>query len=55
MAVSPNRFNIRMGIMSPDSYFGPKMGLLRPENGHFEEIFLLITVTWLGPTPMVNC
>jgi len=30
-----------------------KMGLLRPKNGHFEETFLLITVTWLGPTPMI--
>ena len=32
-------------------HFGFKMGLLRPKNGRFEEIFLLITVTWLGPTP----
>jgi len=29
------------------------MGLQRPKNWHFEEIYLLIAVTCLGPTPMV--
>jgi hypothetical protein len=36
-------------------HLGGEIEALRAKNGGFERVFLLITVTWPGPTPMAQC